>query len=433
MAFKGSATSVVARLFRLLSPTGQVLMELANNIAGLWPGFLFKHNNATYADSWLYWTQGGLSTTQQTIQLKGPQRTGGAVGTLDIVSDNSLGATGYVELEQVGVSNDSGTVTALSTATLAGARIAASNITGTSYARMTVSSTGAATPAGNIFVGNINTFAGTNIDISNTAFTLTTTTVSITGTVTITGNATVTGTLTVNTNESLAGYLSITGASDASGNIRFSASNPYIVAPSYIYIPGGAYFNSGTVYVQASLKARGGVTNDVGTTILDAGSTGFIQVNHGAGLIWASSNSTASVTGMLAIYRRSSDGVMFYFTSRREVKTRIKTITNPGATLDKLHPVSFYERNNPKRYPQETVEEFKERKRLEGEWRKHDRQYGFIADEVAAADQWLASYDTDPKTGEIRANGWKIYDVVALLVAEVQELRTRVTQLEQGN
>ncbi|MBI2059787.1 MAG: hypothetical protein HYT87_08460 [Nitrospirae bacterium] len=58
------------------------------------------------------------------------------------------------------------------------------------------------------------------------------------------------------------GYVSITGVSDASGNLRFSAANPYISASSYFVAPGGAYFNSGTVYVQNALMARNYIQND---------------------------------------------------------------------------------------------------------------------------------------------------------------------------
>lgn len=82
-------------------------------------------------------------------------------------------------------------------------------------------------------------------------------------------------------------YLQIQGGSDAAGNIRFDAANPYITAPSYIVIPGGAYFNSGTVYCEAQMQARGGVNNDQAGLALSS-ATGNIRLT-GTALItgWA--------------------------------------------------------------------------------------------------------------------------------------------------
>jgi hypothetical protein len=57
-------------------------------------------------------------------------------------------------------------------------------------------------------------------------------------------------------------YFRITGAANGSGNLRFDAANPYISAPSYFIAPGGAYFNSGTVYCEAAIQARGGIQDD---------------------------------------------------------------------------------------------------------------------------------------------------------------------------
>lgn len=56
--------------------------------------------------------------------------------------------------------------------------------------------------------------------------------------------------------------LQITSAATGAGNLRFDASNPYIVASSYYVCPGGAYFNGGTVYAEADMRLRGGLSND---------------------------------------------------------------------------------------------------------------------------------------------------------------------------
>lgn len=69
--------------------------------------------------------------------------------------------------------------------------------------------------------------------------------------------------------------LQITSGSTASGNLRFDAANPYITASSYYIAPGGAYFNGGTVYTEAAIQARGGISNDASSF------GGDVQVNEG--------------------------------------------------------------------------------------------------------------------------------------------------------
>jgi hypothetical protein len=60
---------------------------------------------------------------------------------------------------------------------------------------------------------------------------------------------------------------------DASGNLVFSNSNPYITASSYFIAPGGAYFNSGTVYTEAQIQARGGIGTDTSAYLTVQGGT----------------------------------------------------------------------------------------------------------------------------------------------------------------
>lgn len=67
------------------------------------------------------------------------------------------------------------------------------------------------------------------------------------------------------------------------GGITFGVANPYLTASSYIVFPGGAYFNSGTVYVAANLQARGGVGNDSGAAlVLTGGTGGYTNINGSA-------------------------------------------------------------------------------------------------------------------------------------------------------
>jgi len=76
------------------------------------------------------------------------------------------------------------------------------------------------------------------------------------------------------------------GASDAlklNGGIGFAIANPYLQSSSYFVIPGGAYFNSGTVYTEANIKARGGVGNDTAAALtLTGGTGGYTQINGSA-------------------------------------------------------------------------------------------------------------------------------------------------------
>ena len=73
------------------------------------------------------------------------------------------------------------------------------------------------------------------------------------------------------------------GALSLNGGITFGISNPYLTASSYFVVPGGAYFNSGTVYMEANLKARGGVGNDNAAALtLTGGTSGWTQINGSA-------------------------------------------------------------------------------------------------------------------------------------------------------
>jgi hypothetical protein len=66
------------------------------------------------------------------------------------------------------------------------------------------------------------------------------------------------------------------------GGITFATANPYITAPSYFVCPGGAYFNGGTVYTEANIKARGGVGNDSAVALTLTGGTGGYTVINGS-------------------------------------------------------------------------------------------------------------------------------------------------------
>lgn len=70
------------------------------------------------------------------------------------------------------------------------------------------------------------------------------------------------------------------GALSLNGGITFGIANPYLTASSYIIVPGGAFFNSGTVYITSNLQARGGVGNDAAAAlVLTGGTSGYTEIN----------------------------------------------------------------------------------------------------------------------------------------------------------
>ena len=126
---------------------------------------------------------------------------------------------------------------------------------------------------------------------------------------------------------------------------------------------------------------------------------------------------TGSVGSNKEIYRDSTYGTLFVSSSKRALKDDIQSVSNSGAIVDALNPVTFI--GAP----------------VEGEteggkaWRERDLIYGFIAEEVAEiADGKLALYDVDGET--LVPSNWKTRDMVALLAAELKSVRQRLAALE---
>jgi hypothetical protein len=108
------------------------------------------------------------------------------------------------------------------------------------------------------------------------------------------------------------------------GGITIAASNPYISTSSYIVMPGGAYFSGGTVYMEAAIQARGGISNDSGNLTLNGGTGGYTNINGSARspLFYDSDNTafylnpaTDGISAALAtsvyIGTQSADGVLW--------------------------------------------------------------------------------------------------------------------------
>ena len=143
----------------------------------------------------------------------------------------------------------------------------------------------------NIQYNSLGTFAGA----ANFTYTAQTGNVVI-GATTATSSTT-TGALTVAGGVGVAGNVTIGDAVNFTGaapEIVFTAANPWINATSYIHFPGGAYFNGGTVYTEAAIRARGGISNDTGTKILTIGSTSQLSVAN-------TTSATSTTTGALLV------------------------------------------------------------------------------------------------------------------------------------
>lgn len=77
---------------------------------------------------------------------------------------------------------------------------------------------------------------------------------------------------------------------DVSGDARISnlysnSANPTFSFSSYFVAPGGAYFNSGTLYAEAAIQARGGVHNDSNTYLsITGGTSGYTYFSGNVGI-----------------------------------------------------------------------------------------------------------------------------------------------------
>lgn len=131
---------------------------------------------------------------------------------------------------------------------------------------------------------------------------------------------------------------------------------------------------------------------------------------------------TGTGTGFQDVYRDNTFGILHRFTSQRAVKTQIKPFKNAGEIIDGLKPVTFISRG-PVGKKEDPVAK---------QWRQKDLQYGFIAEDVfEVADGHLATVEVD-KDGNLIPNGWHDKAFIAVLVAEVQNLRKRVADLESS-
>lgn len=159
-----------------------------------------------------------------------------------------------------------------------------------------------------------------------------------------------------------------------------------------------AYGNSGTGFgllssTVLSISADGTYVAHFRST---AATTTVVFPNH------------ATTTGTANVLMAAS-GNLYRLTSTREIKRDVEEVTDSGLIIERLRPVSY---------------------RLKPEHATEDADpeqvyLGFIAEDVAEADERLGQYDEDGNPVYYDSNG-----LLAVLVAEVQALRRRVESLE---
>jgi hypothetical protein len=172
-------------------------------------------------------------------------------------------------------------------------------------------------------------------------------------------------------------------------------------------------------------------TSSAGTVNIGANGANTITVGDGSttgtsvtgllttGNIWNTSQATTTLTGYQYVVRSTSGfPAYYYFTSMREGKRNIQTITDSASLIDQLHPVT---------YQAKITDDDDE---LSASWKNNDLEYGFIAEEVAEVGTGFLAQYRDNGNGGLEPAGWKFHGVVSVLVAEMQSVRKRLADLE---
>lgn len=118
-----------------------------------------------------------------------------------------------------------------------------------------------------------------------------------------------------------------------------------------------------------------------------------------------------------------SGGQVYRLSSKRELKENIQDFSDV-ALIDELRPRLFTWKVSPSQFTEETEEQ-----RLRRESSFH---VGFIAEEVEEASDGLLSIYNYEEDGHGEVEMYKYLDILALAVANVKDLRQRVTALESA-
>ena len=180
-----------------------------------------------------------------------------------------------------------------------------------------------------------------------------------------------------------------------------------------------------TIYASNWFRSTGGTgwyneTYGGGVYMVD---TTFVRIYnskifYAAGGIWSVDGGTASTSGYQYLLRGATYGNYAPFTSMREVKRNIQSISNSGLLIDQLNPVTF----------QEKITDQDDE--ISAAWKDSDLEYGFIADEVALVGTGHLAQYQGMEDGTLKPVGWSFHGVISVLVAEVKDLRKRLQLLE---
>lgn len=143
-----------------------------------------------------------------------------------------------------------------------------------------------------------------------------------------------------------------------------------------------------------------------------------------SGAIFASTN--ASSTSTSPIHQTTSGAALRRFVSREEYKFDIEDLDSQDRNLiDKLRP---------RKFKWKWIENYDE-PILSQYLRSQDITFGFIAEEMAEIETEgrIGSFGIyEPYQDSFKPIFWRSYDLISLLVSEVQDLRKRVADLENS-
>ena len=220
------------------------------------------------------------------------------------------------------------------------------------------------------------------------------------------------------------------------GNASYHPSGVYSTGSNWLY--GQMYLNSNNIG-DSSSSANGAGQIYANSWFRSWGDTGWYNQSYGGGVymvdatfvriynskiffaaggIWSVDGGTASTTGYQYLLRGAAYGNYAPFTSMREAKRNIETISNSGLLIDQLNPVTFQEQLTDQDDEVSTA------------WKDADLEYGFIADEVAQVGTGHLAQYKGMDDGTLKPVGWSFHGVVSVLVAEVKDLRSRLKALE---
>ena len=244
-------------------------------------------------------------------------------------------------------------------------------------------------------------------------------------------NANITGTINA-TSGSISGNL-IAGGTITSTNITGVNISGVNITGSDITVGGRIRLPSDGSQILLGTAAEGQATQ---VTIFATGSQGMYIDTSGLGSSWFAGAtwyinlqefvSQRYITGLNTFTGTGStlvvnNGYVDRIASKRELKDNIQDFSDISL-IDNLRPVTFIWKKSLRINRDETEEE-----RLR---RESSVNIGFIAEEVEDASDGLLSVYNYNEGGEGEVEMYKYLDIIALSVANIKDLRTRISSLE---